>query len=138
MELVVEYECDSVLLTQDEMCTVLNLSKPTLEKSLTVLRQTGLVAYTRGKYRILPPASTWCDKYLERSNFYTIERKIFSKNFTQPKSQINSRAEVGAVVKDTPPKGVSTSPQGKPAKPAADSPLNPKIKMINFAHSRMR
>lgn len=130
LELVIERECDSVSLTQDEMCTVLNLSKKTLEKSLTILRQTGLVAYTRGKYRILPPAPTWCDKYLGRRNFHSIESKIFGVNSTQPKSQINSRATRQAVVKDTPPKGVSTSPQGNSPKPTVLPPRQTQAKPL--------
>lgn len=130
LELVIERECDTVTLTQDEMCTVLNLSRPTLEKSLTILRRTGLIAYTRGKYRILPPAPTWCDKVLGRQSFYTVESKIFSKNFTQPKSQSYSRATRQAVVEDTPPKGVSTQPQGNRPTPNALPPRQAQAKPL--------
>lgn len=112
LELAVENESTIVMAKQDEMATVLNISLSTLKRSLEILRQNGIINTARGKINICPPAASWVDRYLKRVNWYESERRIWLKNDTKGKSPSTSRAGNGAVVRDTPPKGVSSSPQG--------------------------
>lgn len=130
LELAVENESTTIMTTQDAIATVLNISPSTLDRSLEILRRNGIINTARGKINICPPAASWVDKYLKRVNWCESERRIWANHGAKGKSPSTSRATRQAVVEDTPPKGVSTQPQGNQPTSAALPPRQAQAKPL--------
>lgn len=130
LELAVEGESTTIVAKQDAMATVLNISPSTLDRSLEVLRRNGIINTARGKINICPPAPSWIDKYLKRVTWCETERRIWANHGAKGKSPSTSRATRQAVVGDTPPKGVSTPPQGNRPKPPTLPPQQTQAKPL--------
>lgn len=63
-------ECgkNEILISQDQLATILSISKTKVSSSLKMLHDCKLILPMTGKIRILPPDPTWLDKYCVQNN----------------------------------------------------------------------
>ena len=123
LELAVERQSNKIpIANQDEIATVLGISPSTLDRSLNLLRDAALISTARRKITIHPPAESWVQKYLKRTNWCEMERRIWAKNDAKGKSPIVSRAQKVGAGEENPPERGFPPPQGDnlpPPKPQA-------------------
>ena len=86
-------ECGNpeILISQDQLATILSISKTKVSSSLKMLHDCKLILPMTGKIRILPPDPTWLDKYCLQKNTAN-DTANYTNSSTAKNSQFIKRA----------------------------------------------